>query len=158
MRFAPLVRRSALDSRLSTLGSGLWAFAERYLVCLTRVMSRDHRKRVVFQLADQLVTDVYKVSNAFPPSERFGLHTQLRRAAAVSAVCNIVEGCARRKTKEYLNFLNIASGSAAEAAYLSQLSVRLGFLAPIETNGIATSYGELVGKLNALINSLAGEP
>ena len=157
MRFAPLVRRSALDSRLSTLGSGLWAFAERYLVCLTRVMSRDHRKRVVFQLADQLVTDVYKVSNAFPPSERFGLQTQLRRAA-VSAVCNIVEGCARRKTKEYLNFLNIASGSAAEAAYLSQLSVRLGFLAPIETNGIATSYGELVGKLNALINSLAGEP
>ena len=102
------------------------------------------------------MTDVYKVSNAFPPSERFGLQTQLRRAA-VSAACNIVEGCARRKTKEYLNFLNIASGSAAEAAYLSQLSV-LGFLAPIETKGIATSYGELVGKLNALINSLDGEP
>jgi four helix bundle protein len=120
-------------------------------------MSRDHRKLVVFQLADRLVTDVYKVSDAFPPSERFGLQTQLRRAA-VSAACNIVEGCARRKTKEYLNFLNIASGSAAEAAYLSQLSVRLGFLAPIETKGIATSCGELVGKLNALINSLDGEP
>jgi len=73
-------------------------------------------------------------------------------------VCNIVEGCARRKTKEYLNFLNIASGSAAEAAYVSQLSVRLGFLAPIESRRIATSYGELVGKLTALINSRDGQP
>jgi len=121
------------------------------------VMSRDHRKLHVFILADSLVPDVYKVSNAFPPSERFGLQTQLRRAA-VSAACNIVEGCARRKTKEYLNFLNIASGSAAEAAYLSQLSVRLGFLAPIESKRIASSYGELVAKLIALINSLDGEP
>jgi four helix bundle protein len=121
------------------------------------VMSRDHRKLHVFILADSLVPDVYKVSIAFPPSERFGLQTQLRRAA-VSAVSNIVEGCARRKTKEYLNFLNIASGSAAEAAYLSQLSVRLGFLAPIENKRIASSYGELVAKLNALINSLDGGP
>ena len=120
-------------------------------------MSRDHRKLHVFTLADGLVPDVYTVSQAFPASERFGLQLQLRKAS-VSAANNIVEGSARRKTKEYLNFLNIALGSAAEAAYLSDLSVRLGFLARVDGRRLAGSYSELAAKLNALINSLDGEP
>jgi len=100
---------------------------------------------------------VYNVSKAFPPSERFGLQLQLRKAS-VSAACNIVEGCARRKTKEYLNFLNIACGSAAEAGYLSGLSVRLEFSNTVDGSRLATSYNELTAMLTALINSLDGEP
>jgi four helix bundle protein len=120
-------------------------------------MSRDHRKLVVFNLADRLVPDVYFVSRVFPPAERFGLQLQLRKAA-VSAASNIVEGCARRKTKEYLNFLNIACGSAAEVAYLSGFSVRLEFVNGVDGNRLAASYNELAAKLTALINSLDGEP
>ena len=119
-------------------------------------MGRDHRKLVVFTLADQLVTEIYRVSTAFPLAERFGLQMQVRKAA-VSAASNIVEGCARRSTKEYLNFLNIATGSAAEAAYLTEVSLRLGFLERVDGERVAGSYGELVAKLNSLINSLEGE-
>ena len=90
-------------------------------------MSRDHRKLRVFALADGLVTKIYPLTQHFPATERFGLQMQLRRAA-VSAACNIVEGCARRSTSEYLNFLNIAAGSASEARYLLEVSCRLGFL------------------------------
>jgi four helix bundle protein len=120
-------------------------------------MSRDHRKLNVFILADSLVPDVYNVSRAFPTSERFGLQMQLRKAS-VSAASNIVEGCARRTTKEYVNFLNIACGSAAEASYLSGLSVRLEFFNAVDGNRLAASYSGLVAMLTALIHSLNGEP
>lgn len=108
----------------------------------------------MFTLADRLVIEAYSVSQAFPLSERFGLQTQLRRAA-VSAAINIVEGSARRTTREYLSFLNIAAGSAAEAAYLTELSVRLGFLEPVQATQVATSFRELLGRLHALIRSLS---
>ena len=120
-------------------------------------MSRDHRKLVVFALADRLVTEVYAISRQFPYSERFGLQMQLRKAA-ISASSNIVEGSARRTTREYLNFLNIAAGSAAEAGYLTEVSVRLGFLETHDGEKIAASYSELVARLQALINSLRHEP
>jgi four helix bundle protein len=53
-------------------------------------MGRDHRKLIVFSIADRLVTEVYRVSRGFPGSERFGLQLQLRKAA-VSAAGNIVK-------------------------------------------------------------------
>ena len=120
-------------------------------------MSRDHRKLQVFTLADGLVTKIYPISQQFPAAERFGLQSQLRRAA-VSAACNIVEGCARRSTNEYLNFLNVAAGSSSEARYLVELSCRLGFLNPRESQVVTAKYTELVAGLVALINSLSPEP
>ena len=106
-------------------------------------MSRDHRKLHVFSQADELVFAVYTETAVFPPDERFGLRNQIRRSA-VSIPANIVEGCARRKQKEYLQFINIATGSAAETLYLLDVSMRLGFLKPEMYRRLEPKYTLLI--------------
>jgi four helix bundle protein len=120
-------------------------------------MSRDHRKLRVFVLADRLVLEVYRASSAFPVDERYGLQQQIRRAA-VSTASNIVEGSARRTHREYVSFLNVAGGSAAETRYLVDLSNRLEFMKSEEACILEDGYRELCASLTALINSLSPEP
>ena len=118
-------------------------------------MSRDHRKLNVFSQADALVLAVYVETAIFPADERFGLRTQVRRAA-VSVPANIVEGCARRKQGEYLQFINISTGSAAETLYLLDLSNRLGFLKPEAYRRLEPRYTLLIKGLKKLQTSLEG--
>ena len=92
----------------------------------------------------------------FPPDERFGLCAQVRRSA-VSVAANIVEGCARKTTREYLQFINISTGSAAETAYLIEVSNRLGFLKPDPHKFLSSRYTQLVKELKKLLISLDGE-
>ena len=120
-------------------------------------MSRNHEKLKVFGLADDLVPAVYRVTRGFPAEERFGLQAQLRRAA-VSVPTNIVEGAARRTTREYLHFLVIALGSASEVRYLLGLARRLGVLNEFEPVDLEPRYGELARALDALVRSLEPRP
>jgi four helix bundle protein len=120
-------------------------------------MSRDHRKLRAFSLADELVIEAYRATSAFPAAERYGLRSQIRRAA-ISIVTNIVEGSARRTTREYVNFLNVALGSAAEVAYLFGLSQRLGFRDQTTYPDIERRSDELLRVLQGLIRSLIRDP
>ena len=88
---------------------------------------RDHRKLKAFQLADELILDIYSATSRFPSHELFGLTSQMRRAA-VSAAVNMVEGCARGSEKQFCHFLSISFGSMRELDYLIELSQRLGYL------------------------------
>jgi four helix bundle protein len=116
-------------------------------------MSRDHRKLRVFQAADQAVERIYRDSGRFPASERFGLQGQLRRAA-VSVCANIVEGSARLSASEYIHFLNVATGSAAEARYFIGLARRLGYLTSSQFEVLADQYNQILAGLQALVRSL----
>jgi four helix bundle protein len=114
---------------------------------------RDHNKLRAFELADNLVVQVYKVTVTFPKYEQFGLTSQLRRAA-VSIPSNIVEGCARQSQADYLRFINIAYGSACEVEYQISLARKLGFLEKEEYKIVHSTIKETCKVLNGLQRSL----
>ena len=118
-------------------------------------MGRDYRKLRVFARADALVVDVYRLTASLPISERFGLQSQMRRAA-VSVSTNIVEGSARRSTSEYCRFLEIAQGSARECEYLLGLLVRLDFLSAATVELAKSGYDRVQAELARAIDSLEG--
>lgn len=74
---------------------------------------RPHERLEVWNTAIDFVVEIYKLTDAFPNDERFGLTSQLRRAA-VSIAANIAEGAGRTSLNEFLHFLSIAQGSASE--------------------------------------------
>ena len=76
-------------------------------------MPKPHHNLDVWKESIELVKLIYKITKAFPSDERFGLVSQMRRAA-VSIPSNIAEGAARNSKKEFNKFLNIAQGSASE--------------------------------------------
>ena len=119
-------------------------------------MGRDFKKIKAWQLADELVLQVYSKTKLFPKEELYGITSQLRRAA-VSVVTNIVEGANRRHKKEYLHFLFVANGSAAEVKYLLYLTHRLGYLVDSEYAELENLREETAKTLSGLISSVRKE-
>jgi four helix bundle protein len=87
---------------------------------------QDTKNLVVAEYAHRLALAIYRHTEAFPPSERFGLTSQMRRAA-VSIASNIAEGCGRRGNRELLQFLYFAAGSASELACQIRIATELGY-------------------------------
>ena len=112
---------------------------------------RDHTKLRAFDIADNVVMEVYRVTRSFPKEELFGLTSQVRRAA-MSIASNIVEGCARNSEADYLRFLDMSYGSAKELEYQLSVADRLGYSNDIQP--IRDKASEVARVLNALINSL----
>ena len=88
---------------------------------------RDFKQLKVWEKAHQFTLLVYKITNNFPGDERYGLTSQIRRAAA-SIPTNIAEGYGRSGQSERSHFLNIAIGSASEVEYQLILAKDLGYI------------------------------
>jgi four helix bundle protein len=107
---------------------------------------RPHEKLDAWNRAVDFVVVVYKVTESFPRDERFGLISQIRRAA-VSVPANIAEGAARNSSKEFRHFLSNAQGSVSELATELLIAQKLGYLSK-ETfdarNTELTSIGRMI--------------
>jgi four helix bundle protein len=106
---------------------------------------------VVWQKAYELVLLIYRVTQAFPADERFGLTQQMRRAA-VSIVSNIAEGFGRRTTADFLRFLDMSRGSVNELDTQTRIAVNLKYIQPSQE--LTALVGDIERLLAGLIRSL----
>lgn len=107
----------------------------------------------VWQKAHALVLKVYQLTAGFPSAEKFRLTDQICRSAA-SVPANIVEGQARKTTKEYVHFLYNARGSLEETRYHLLLATDLGLLDSDAYVQLEKEYETVSKMLNGLIQSL----
>jgi len=103
----------------------------------------------VFELAHQLVLQIYRLTSLFPKEELYGLTSQMRRASS-SVVMNLVEGANRLTKRDYRHFVGIARGSVGEVRYQLMLAKDLGFLKTEEYEQLRRDYkrvGQMLTKL-----------
>jgi len=115
---------------------------------------RDYKDLQVWQKGMALAKQIYQMTQAFPSEEKFGLVSQMRRAA-VSVPSNIAEGQARNTTGEFVQFLSHAEGSLAELDTQVRLSVTLGFCRQPDGESVSASITELQKMLKSLRGKLA---
>ncbi len=116
---------------------------------------RSFRDLVAWQKAYALVLATYKLTQAFPRDEQYGLSQQMRRAA-VSVPSNIAEGCGRHSRVDYVRFLKTARGSMYELQTQFSIAADLGFLPA--NHAIHAQAAEAERVLNGLIRSLHERP
>ena len=112
-----------------------------------------YRDLIVWQKAMTLAKLVYGLTQNFPPDEKFGLTSQMRRAA-VSIPSNIAEGQARRGSREFIQFIAQAEGSLAELDTQLTLATGLGYTDPSRAANLIALIEELRRMLNALRRKL----
>ncbi|MFG0330624.1 MAG: four helix bundle protein [Phycisphaerales bacterium] len=88
---------------------------------------RTFRDLIAWQKAMGMVQTVYEISSVLPDAERYGLISQMRRAA-ISIPSNIAEGYARQSLRDYIKHLRIARGSLAELMTQLELATMLKYI------------------------------
>ena len=131
---------------------GRFCYGETVGVALWSLM-RDYKGLSVHRKAHELVLLVYRVTSQLPTSERFELTRQMR-TAAISIAANIVEGCGRGSDADFARFLDMATGSANELRYYSELAQDLGFLEPDAASLLYDQATEVIMMLAALTQTV----
>ena len=114
---------------------------------------RTFKDLLVWQKALRLAVDLHRLTGSFPPEERYGLSAELRKTAR-SVAYNIAEGHKRGSTTEYLRFLGIAAGSAAELETQLLLARELGYLPDEKAKSLLALHAEIERMLDALARKL----
>lgn len=100
-----------------------------------------YKELKIWQIAITLVTEIYQITSAFPDKERFGLISQINRAA-VSIPSNIAEGAGRNSTKEFIHFLSIAHASSYETETQLIISHNLNYITKNELDVLVEKINE----------------
>lgn len=114
-------------------------------------MTKPHQELEVWKRSFEFVKSSYKITAKFPDDEKFGLISQIRRAA-VSVPVNIAEGAARKSKKEFVQFLHISLGSASELDTLLMLSNDLNLIDNTTFEKMNIELHNIYKMLRGLIN------
>lgn len=106
-------------------------------------------KLEVWKKSKDLATKLYTVTSSFPQEEKFGIVSQIRRAA-VSVASNIAEGSSRSSTKDQAHFSQIAYGSLMEVLCQITIAHELGFL----SNENLADLRDRIEEISRMLNSL----
>jgi len=110
-----------------------------------------------WKASHDVVLRTYKLTESWPNHETYGLIAQARRAA-FSVASNIAEGSAKRGSREFCRFLDIAIGSTAELSYILRVALDLGFLPRHDWEEIETSRNEAGKQLWRLYEASKRKP
>jgi len=116
--------------------------------------AQGYRDLVVWQKGLMLAKEIYLLTKRLPADEKFGLVSQMRRAA-VSVPSNIAEGQARHTTGEFIQFISHAEGSVAELDTQITLCQKLNLLNSAECSPTSALVEELRRMLNSLRRKLS---
>ena len=111
---------------------------------------RNFRELVIWQKAMSVAKDIYKLTNDFPANERYGLSSQIQRAA-ISIPSNIAEGCSRRSDADFARFLEMAQGSAFEVETQLLLANDFGYIKVDFFSSLIEEIHYLQRQINKLI-------
>lgn len=98
-------------------------------------LNLNHRRLVGYSVARSLVNECYKISKSFPIFEKYGISSQIRRAA-VSVYLNIAEGASRKSDVERKRYFEIARGSIMEIDAILDIAYDNGYLEGLDITGI----------------------
>ncbi len=121
---------------------------------------KSHKELDVWNKAMELVVEIYRLTSKLPKEERYGMVSQMQRAA-VSVPANIAEGYGRTHRGDYLHHLSFAMGSAQEVDTLIELIIRLKYLTAEEArvaSELTTSAGKMLNRLIYSLQSLPTQP
>lgn len=133
------------------MGSGEWAMGSCADIPTGHVKS--YRDLIAWQRAFSLGVAIYRLTREFPDHERFGLTSQIRRAA-VSIASNIAEGYGRGSRTDYARFLRMARGSLFEVETQLQFAVELTYISHGQFDEFTRQVNDVARVLSGLIKSL----
>ncbi len=114
---------------------------------------KDFREMPVWQKAFDLVLEIYKTTKSFPTEEKYGLVSDMRRAA-ISVTNNIAEGFGRFGSLDKTRFYKFSRGSCYELMNQSIVSHALGFISEINKKELIGGYQEVIAGLDAMIKTI----
>jgi four helix bundle protein len=121
---------------------------------------KNYRDLIVWERSLELTCEVYRLTDRFPSGERFGLTSQMRRAAA-SIASNIAEGHERRSRADFRRFVSMALGSLAELETQIELGIRLGFSdseGVVIVRGLADQVGRMLNTMRTRLRNPSPQP
>jgi four helix bundle protein len=147
-----------VSEKFISIQSGELSIIDNVSVTVSRVReSKRKMKRVedldVFKLSHSLTLEIFKLTKTFPKEEKFGLTSQMRRAA-YSIPMNLMEGAHRLSSREYRQFVGIAKGSTGEIKYQLLLAKDLKYISEDLYSNLEAQYERVSQMLTKLAKSL----